>query len=173
MEVEQSIVAALTSDRATNVIIGSCGVIAGWGAKIVQGWWSRRDRYRMHVGWRSVGTMHGPEEYPVLIVQSIHTLPINVTGLRIRNGYRWDTGLWAFDSDDPDYPDLPRAIEPMKESMFVLNMDALEKATAQSRLLNWFWVPRVYVGVRTLGRGEVIVAAERGLKWNERRKRFR
>lgn len=167
------ITATLTSERGVNLSIGAGGVLVGWGAKIVQGWWSRRDRYRAHVTWRSVGTRQGPEDFPVLVIQSIHNLPINVIGLRLRNGFRWRTALWAYDSDDPDYPDLPRAIEPLKETMFVLNLDGLQKAAAQSWLLNWLWVPRVYVGIRTLGRGEVIVAAERGLKWNERRKRYR
>lgn len=154
------------------MLIGGGGVATGWVASIVRGWWGRRDRYRAYVTWRSVGTRQGPEDFPVLIIQSIHNLPINVTRVRIRNGFRWHTGLWAFDSDDPDYPDLPRAVEPMKDTMFILNQHALEKAAMQSSLLKWMWLPRVYVGVQTLGRREMLFVAEGGLKWTDRPKRY-
>jgi len=117
--------------------------------------------------------MYGPQEMPVIVIQSIHSLPINVTRIRIRNGFRWKSDVWPFNSEDPDYPNLPRTIEPMKSVTFRLDDAALEKATAQSRFLKWFWVSRVYLGVETMGRGERLFSAEGGLVWNERRKRYR
>lgn len=54
-----------------------------------------------------------------------------------------------------------------------LNGDALPIASEQSRLLDWLWVPRVYVSVETMGRGERSFMAERGLRWDARRKRYR
>jgi hypothetical protein len=116
--------------------------------------------------------MRGPEQFPVIVIQSIHDRPINVARLRVRNGFRWNTRAWPYDSEDPDYPELPLTIEPNQTGRFLLNDHALVKAAEQSWLLNWLWVPRVYIGVKTLGRGERLFVAEGGLPYKLRRRRY-
>lgn len=172
MILKHKILAAITSEPVKSLMLLFIGAAVGWVGNFVAGWWRLRDRYRAHVTWRTIDTYRGPEAFPVLIIQSIHNLPINVTGVRIRNGFCWHTRFWAFDSEDPDYPDLPITIEPMKETMLTLSSDALDRAAEQCRLLERLWVPRVYVGVRTMGRGECLLVAEGGLKWDKRRKRY-
>lgn len=172
MDIGQEIIALAKSDAATKAGLLLLGATIGWLGNFVASWWKMRDRYRAHVTWRTINTQRGPEQYPVLVIQSVHSLPINIIGVRVRNGFRLQTRFWAFDGEDPDYPVLPRTVEPMKETMFVLDEDALKNAAAQSRLAEWLWVPRVYVGVQTLGRGERVFAAEGGLPYSERRKRY-
>lgn len=173
MSVMQSVASLITSTTGKSALLSALSIGLGWFGSSFAGWWKSRDRYHAHVTWQSNGTIHGPQEMPVIVIQSIHTLPISVTRLRVRNGFRWKTGAWPFDSEDPEYPELPRTIEPMKTTKFWLNSGALDQAAAQSRFLNWLWVPRVYIGVETMGRGERLFAAEGGLPWHERRTRFR
>jgi hypothetical protein len=173
MSITQDIFRLATSSTGKAAILSTLSAGLGWTASFVTGWWKSRDRYRAYVTWQTRETMYGPQEMPVIMVQSIHSLPINVTRIRIRNGFRWRTKAWAFDSEDPDYPDLPRVIEPMKQTTFRLSADAINNAAEQSHLLNWLWVPRVYVGVETMGRGERLFVAEGGLKWDVRRDRYR
>lgn len=172
MAVWQEITGLITSSTGKSALLSLFSASLGWFGNSFAGWWKSRDRYHAYVTWQTSETINGPREQPVIVIQSVHSLPISVTRLRIRNGFRWHTRAWAFDSEDPDYPELPRAIEPMKSTTFWLNGDALTAASEQSRLLNWFWVPRVYVSVETMGRGERSFVAERGLRWDARRKRY-
>jgi hypothetical protein len=173
MSIAHELLALLTSKTGKSAMLSAISIALGWFGSSLAGWWKGRDRYRAHVTWQTTETMYGPREEPVIVIQSIHTLPINVTRLRVRNGFRRKTGAWPFDSEDPDYPELPRAIEPMKATKFWLNSSALQEAAEQSRLLDPLWVPRVYIGVETMGRGERLFPAEGGLDWNTRRKRYR
>lgn len=145
----------------------------GWLGSTVAGWWKSRDRYHAHVTIQTTDTMYGDQDLPVIVIQSIHPQSIQVTRVRIRNGFGWRTLQWPFYSEGPeDYPELPRQIEPNQSTRFWLDEDALMKAMEQSWLLNWLWFPRVYVGIETMGRGERRFVAEGGLRWNKRRKRY-
>jgi hypothetical protein len=161
-----------TSDIGKLIIPGVVGGVLGWIGSTVAGWWKMRDRYHAHVTWQTTDTIRGPEEQPVIVIQSIHEVPINVARLRVRNGFRMNTRAWPFDSEDPAYPELPMTIEPKQTGRLWLNEDALAKAAEQSWLLKWLWVPRVYIGVKTLGRGERLFVAEGGLPFKTRRKRY-
>jgi len=172
MSVGDQIVALATSQTGKSAIVAVVSVVLGWIGGTVAAWWKGRDRYQAFVTWQTAGTIRGPEDQPVIVIQSIHDQPINVTGLRVRNGFRWHTGEWAFDSEDPDYPHLPLMIEPKQAGRLWLNEHALTRAAEQSWLLKWLWVPRVYIGVRTMGRGERLFVAEGGLSYKFRRKRF-
>ena len=136
--------------------------------------WKGRDRYQAHITWMEGETRYGPENQPVIVIQSVHNLPINVTRIRLRNGFGWQTDGSPFAGDCPDdYPDLPRTIEPMAKTTFWLDSHAFDRALKQSKYLNWLWVPRVYVSVQTMGRGERRFSAEGGLKYGLRRRRYR
>jgi hypothetical protein len=174
MNIGREVLGLATSPTGKIILPVVLGVMLGWIGNMIAGWWKSRDRYRAHVTIQSTDTMYGEEELPVIVIQSVHYLPINVTRLRVRNGFRWKVDQSPFYSVDyDDYPTLPRQIEPMKSTKFWLDEDALRTAVEQSRFLRWLWVPRVYVGVETMGRGERLFIAEGGLSWNERRKRFR
>lgn len=150
------------------------GAVLGWIGNTVKGWWQSRDRYHAEVTRQTTETMYGEEDLPVIVIQSIHSLPINVTRVRVRNGFGWKLDQSPFYSEGyDDYPSLPREIEPHKSTKFWLDSSALRDATKQSWLLEWLWVPRVYIGVQTMGRGERLFVAEGGLKWTQRRKRYR
>ncbi len=62
--------------------------------------------------------MYGEEDVPVIVIQSIHTLPINVTRVRVRNGFRWKIDQSPFYGEGPeDFPELPRQIEPLQSEV--------------------------------------------------------
>jgi hypothetical protein len=173
MTIGQEIIRQLTSSTGKTAALSVLSAGLGWIGSSISGWWKSRDRYQAHVTWQMTETVYGPQEMPVIVIQSVHNLPINVTWLRVRNGFRWKTGDSAFYSDDGEGPQLPRQIPPMESTRFWLDEGALNRAAKQSRLLNWLWVPRLYIGVQTMGRGERLFVAERGLDWNTRRKRYR
>jgi hypothetical protein len=172
LNIGTELVGLATSDAGKLIIPGVVGATLGWIGSSVATWWKMRDRYHAHVTWQTTETIRGKEEQPVIVVQSIHSLPISVSRLRVRNGFRWNTRAWPYDSEDPDYPELPVTIEPNQTARLWLSEPALTKAAEQSWLLNWFWVPRVYIGVKTLGRGERLFVAEGGLPYSVRRKRY-
>lgn len=173
MSVGKEVADLITSDAGKLIVPGVVGAMLGWIGSSIATWWKMRDRYQAHVTWHTAETIRGPEEQPVIVFQSIHSLPINVTRVRVYNGFRWHTGAWAFDSDDPGYPTLPLTIEPLGSGKLWLNEHAIQSAAEQSSLLNWLSLPRVYIGVKTMGRGERLFAGEGGLPFKERRKRYR
>lgn len=149
------------------------GAVGGWTLKVLENWWRGRERYQAYVTWKTIDTIREPEDSPVLIVQSVHAKPINITDVRIRNGFRWRVKGYPFNSDDPDYPNYPIHLEPNGRCSIPLEESVLERAAAQSRWLIPFLVPRVYVSVKTMGRGRRLFQAETGLKWSTRRARYR
>jgi hypothetical protein len=170
MAVGKEIIDLATSDTGKQAIGAIIGLLVGGIATR----WKLRDRYRAHVTIQSTETMYGQEDLPVIVIQSVHDLPINVTRLRLRDGFGRKVDRSPFYAEDlEDYPTLPRTIEPKQSTKFWLDEGSLEKGKERSRLLNWLWVPRVYIGVETMGRGERLFQAEGGLHYNERRKRFR
>jgi hypothetical protein len=163
----------LTSNTGKSALLSLFSIALGWIGSTVAGWWKSRDRYQAHVTWQTTDTMYGEQDLPVIVIQSIHTLPINVTRIRIRNGFGRKVDQWPFYGEGPeDYPELPRQIEPMKSTRFWLDHDVLREAVKESRFLEWLWVPRVYVGIETMGRGERKFVAEGGLKMTQRRRRY-
>lgn len=161
----------LSSETTTRALFGVVGAIGGFALKVAEGWWKRRDRYFVSVTRRTWDGPHGDREYPVVAIHSTHDLPISVTAIRIRNGFGIRTDKWPFDGEDPEYaPEMPQRIKPMDQLEFALDEDTLQ-AVADRFCLPF--LSRVYVGVKTLGRREVIVSAERGLRFDKRMNRFR
>lgn len=168
------IVGALQSETGRSVSLVVVGAVVAWIGNFVSGWWRSRDRYQAHVTWLEGDTRYGPQDQPVVVIQSIHALPINVTRIKLRNGFGLQSDGYPFAGDDPDdFPVLPRRIEPMQSTTFWLDSDAFDRALEQSRFLKWLWVPRVYIGVSTMGRGERRFVAEGGLRNRVRRRRYR
>lgn len=163
------LLAIIQNDNVQKAALTALGAVAGWLAN----WWNGRERYQAHVTWETMNTMYGPQDCPVLIIQSVHPEPINITRVRIRDGFFRVLDTYPYYSEDPDYPTLPKPIEPRKQVTFVLNEQALKTALMRSRFLKWLYVPRVYVGIETMGRGERRFQAEGGLDWDERRARYR
>lgn len=145
------------------------GLALAWGAGIVTAWWKGRERYQAHVTWETMG----PEDWPVIVIQSVDELPINVIRVRILNVFRFSTGVWPFDSEDPDYPAFPRVIEPKSSTRIYLNPTALSRTASRFWVMRWLWVPRVYVGVTTMGRAERLFVGEGGLPYDKRRSRYK
>lgn len=170
----RGIVGTAQSETGRSAILVVVGAGVAWIGNFVSGWWKTRDRYQASVTQKEGATRYGPQDQPVIKIQSIHTVPINVTRIRLLNGYRWQTSPWPFAGDDPDdFPDLPYTIEPMGSKEFWLDRYAFERAFDQSKLLKWFWVPRVYISVETMGRRSQRFDAEGGLPYNKRRRRYR
>lgn len=144
--------------------------------KLVAGWigrgWHGRERYQAIVTWKWLGTPYGEDQFPVIVIQSIHDKPINVTRLKIYNGFRFSTSFYPYNFDDPRDFELPRRIEPMSNIFIVLSEEALIKAQLQSRLLDRLRLPRVYIRIETMGGSKRMFVAERGLPYNDRRRRF-
>lgn len=172
MSIVSVISTALASDAGGKAALSVFSAVVGWIGSSLSGWWKSRDRYHAFVTWQDCETIYGSTEMPTIVIQSVHNVPISVTRLRVRNGLKWRTKAWPFDSEDPDYPSLPRVIEPNRETKFWLNEKALNDAAAQCAFLKWLWVPRVYIGVETMGRGERIFVAEGGLPYDQRRSRY-
>lgn len=173
MDAWNSIVEAVRSETGQKVLLTSAGAIGGWGLRALEGWWKNLERYQAHVGFQTIGTTYGEQELPHLIVQNVHSQPINITRVRIRNGFGWKMSGYAFDSEDPEYPNMPVLVRPGERQFLTLSETTLNKALDQSRLLKWLWVPRVYICVETMGRGERRFVAEGGLRWSDRRSRYR
>lgn len=161
----------LSSENVIRALFGLGGGLGGFALKVAEGWWNRRDRFFVSVSRVTWDGPYGDRAYPIVAIHSTHDRPISVSAIRIRDGYLRRIDKWPFDGEDPEYaPELPKRVEPSGELKFALDDDTLEEVAERSR---FSWFPRVYVGVETLVRREVVVAAERGLRFDKRLKRFR
>jgi len=171
MSVDWSTVWHLVSSQTAQKIYAAFG---GAAAVILNTWWNRRDYYQASVDWRNVNTVYGPEYVPVITIVNTSEKPLSVTNVRMYDGWRRHLDAYPFDSEDPDYPSLPRIVAKGESTIFTLSSDLMGKAVERSGgIVAFLHLPRVYLGVRTMGRGWRYFVGEPGLTRDVKWKRYR
>ncbi len=141
---------------------------------VCKDWWSGRDRYQAHLTWDTINGPTGREDVPVIYIQNTSDKPLNFTMVRVHDPLRRRVDEYPFHNDDPDYDPLPRAVNPHEQTRFYLYEPSLRRTAERAGwLAKLLRIPRVYIGLTSMGGRRRLFAAERALPYDYRLARYR